>query len=205
MIYRFKDEYKAKGEEIGSKDPSSLVAMLLYWPLTGEEYDQLPDHVKECCIGLEHPENRQALEGMFNYITMNRGEQALKALRKNGIEKVINSMESVYDTTKTLIKYFHICNHKCTGVEKRIHRDEPWNERKHLTYIEDFEDYSEDIQKTSLYKEINGICSLVKDDKVFYEFGPKFSNLILRERVSKEVIEQLNEVIPAPAQQCQTF
>ena len=39
--------------------------MLLYWPMTEEEYNLLPAHVKEGCIGLEHPENRQTLEGMY--------------------------------------------------------------------------------------------------------------------------------------------
>lgn len=205
MIYRFKDEYKEQGLAIGAENPSSLLAMLLYWPMTEEEYNLLPAHVKECCIGLEYPEDRQALEGMFSYIIRNRRGKALDALKANGIEKEICSITAVYDTTKILLKYFHVCNHKCTGVGKRIQRDHPNNERKRFTYIEDFEDYSEDIQKTSLYKEINGICCLVKDDKVFYEFGPKFSNLILRERFSKEVLEKLNDVIPSPEQQCHIF
>ena len=203
MIYRFKDAYKAKGEELGSKDPSSLVAMLLYWPMTGEEYNLLPDHVKECCIGLEHPENRQALEGMLAYIINNRASKAMQALLETGIEKELNEGSSVYDTTKTLLKFSRLCNHKCTGVWKRIPRDYPTSTCKHMTYIDDFEDYSEALQKTSLYKEINGICSLVKDDKVFFEFGTKFNNLVLRERFSKEVLEQLNEVIPSSS--CVTF
>lgn len=202
MIYRFKDAYKAKGEELGSKDPSSLVAMLLCWPMTEEEYNLLPDHVKECCIGLDFPENRQVLEEMLAYIINNRGRRAMEALLKNG-EKKIDPVYTVYDTTRVLSKYERACNHKCTGVGQRIPRDYPTSTCKHMTYIDDFEDYSEAIQKTSLYKEINGICSLVKDDKVFFEFGTKFNNLVLRERFSKEVLEQLNEVIPSPS--CVTF
>ena len=198
MLYVFKDEYKAKGEEIGAKDPGSLVAMLLCCPMTEDEYKLLPKHVKECCREIENLSNERytIIMGIRDHM-YNRMEKALGALREKGFYGF--DYLKCSDTAKTIYRY---CRLKCLKTADACKRPECYTiklDRKKYIYIEDYEDYSEELIKTSQYKEIDGICSLVSDGEVFYEFGPKYSNLILRERVSPKVIEQLNDVIPAPS------
>lgn len=195
MLHVFKDEYKAKGEEIGAKDPGSLVAMLLYWPMTEDEYNLLPAHVKECCREIENlsKEAYAIIIGIRDHM-YNRMDKALGALRGKGFYGTDYLKYS--DTAKTIYGYCRLGSLRKTNACKRPECYTIKLDRKKYIYVEDFEDYSEDLMKTSQYKEVDGICSLVSDGEVFYEFGSKYSNLILRERVSPKVLEQLNEIIP---------